>query len=437
MIERAAVGTPRGMKTRLVVAIALLSGTGCTMLGPDVAEGADWDEGGTTDDTDSTTSSGTSGGPGDSTSTGQSGTDDTAEPPPEDECWELEELVVDPSRSPPRGLAVLQDALVMAGSPSYDGVGQIALDGSPTWSYGSFVPADLGLSLLDVAPRDDGSFVIAGQVYAPEHPSRRGLWIAALGPDGSLAWQEVLGSIHYMVSVDLDLRVHPAGGLIISAHDSLADGNDPSLLTIRIDDAGEVMWSLERELPNNPPIAINWAMGAMDLLPNGDIVQLTSAVEGLRVVRTTADGDEVWDQTYATATWPQDIVALPDGDILVLSMDENDADLVRLDGDGAVAWEQRHRSGAGSNFSAMAWDPLSERLLAVGTTRGTDDPNDTSERTWAAVLDGDGVMHWSHVGEPGTPSFTLDLVRDPAATRFYFSEHGLSLYLGTVEPCPE
>jgi hypothetical protein len=53
------------------------------------------------------------------------------------------------------------------------------------------------------------------------------------------------------------------------------------------------------------------------------------------------------------------------------------------------------------------------------------------------VLDGNGVVHWSHVGETGTPGYALDLVRDPEATRFYFSSHGEGLHLGAVEPCAE
>lgn len=418
------------------MALTLLSGTGCTLLGPDVAEGADWDEGG-----DSTGSGGTSRGSADSGTAGPSGTDDglttaadTEEPPPADECWDIDELFSDPARSPAQALAALEEALLLAGSPSYDGVEQIALDGTSVWSHGGFFPMDQPLDVLEAVPREDGSVVIAGQLYAPEYPSSRGLWIAELGVDGSLAWQEVLGSIHFMAGVDLDVQLHPAGGLVVSSHDSLDDGVSPSLVTYRLDDDGQTQWSRVHELPGEPPIAINWSMGAMELLPSGDIVQLTSAVEGLRVVRTTADGDQVWDQTYATATWPQDLVALPDGDVLVLSMDEYEAELMRLDPDGAVEWEERYHSGPNSNFSAMAWDPLTERLLAVGFTNEEGDV--TTERTWAAVLDGDGIVHWSHVGEPGSPSQALDVVRAPAASRFVFSAHGLHLYLGTVAPCP-
>lgn len=51
------------------------------------------------------------------------------------------------------------------------------------------------------------------------------------------------------------------------------------------------------------------------------------------------------------------------------------------------------------------------------------------------MLDGNGIVHWSHMGDAGTPSYALDLVRDPATTRFYFSSHGKNLHLGMVEPC--
>jgi hypothetical protein len=280
--------------------------------------------------------------------------------------------------------------------------------------------------------------VIAGQGHAPEYPSGRSLWLAEVGAGGDLLWEEVLGSLHYMAWVDIDVRIHPEGGLVVSGHDSLEDGASPSLITFRVDDAGQTVWSLSHELvPSDSPIAINWAMGAMDLLPSGDIVQLTSAGDGLRVVRTSAEGEVVWDQIYSTATWPQDLVALPDGGILVLSMDVDEAQLTRLDGDGGIEWEQRYHYGPNSNLSAMAWDPLSERLVAVGSTRGIDDGRDSTwERSWILVLDGDGVVHWSHVGDPGSPSYALDLVRDPSTTRFYFSSHGEGLHLGVVEPCP-
>lgn len=365
-------------------------------------------------------------------------TGETDGPPVEPDCWNVTVLVDDASRSPARALAVQEDGLVLAGSPTPDAVGQLGPDGTELWSYGAFGSEALPIWPQEVVPLGEGSNVIAGQRFAPELPSSEALWVARLDADGSLAWQEELGPAHFMGWDDIDVRWHPDGGFIVSSHDSLDGGEAPRLLTFRLDELGQTVWSLQHPLVGDAPIGINWSQGAMDLLPSGDIVQLTAAEGGIRVLRITADGDVVWDQTIATGTWPQDLVALPDGDVFVMTMDPDDADLLRLGADGSVKWERRYHEGPNSSLSAMAWDPGTERLLAVGGTRGNDAGDQAMwERTWILALDADGEVRWSHVGEPGTPAHATDVVLDPATPRLSFSAHGEALYIGEIEPCTE
>lgn len=181
------------------------------------------------------------------------------------------------------------------------------------------------------------------------------------------------------------------------------------------------------------PISINWSRGAMDIMASGDIVQITSHSTGVRVVRTAADGEAQWDQTFATRTWPQDIVAVPGGDVFLLSYDEDETLLLRLNGEGALIWEQSYGDGPNSSMSAMAWDSGTERLLVGGGTRGIDGGSKSGwERTWVLLLDDDGGVTWEFVGEPGTPSLLLDVMADPAGDRFVFASHCEGLHLAEV-----
>lgn len=356
------------------------------------------------------------------------------DPPPETTCgqWNATVVADAPSRRIANGIVPLGQQLGAVG----DRVDLIDLSTTPPTSNTLSLPTVPG-ELLEVEQAGDGAFLIAGAKQSSSTASGRALWLGLVRSDGSLDWERTVSPLHYMAWVHVDVRLHPAGGFVVSSHDGPDDGN--RLITLRIDDLGQTLWSRTDALAADADVAEGWSKGAMDLLPDGDIVQLTAGAGGLRVLRTSPAGEVLWDNDYPTGAWPQDVVALPDGDILVLSLSFDGATLHRLHGDGSVVWKKTYREGPDSGLNAMAWDPDRELLLAMGGTRGTDaGPKNEWKRSWMLLVDGDGVVQWDRVGLPGTNNTALDVVSDPSADRFFFSMHGEGQYIGALEfvACP-
>jgi hypothetical protein len=359
------------------------------------------------------------------------GTADTgprAQPPPACAEWTLEVFATDASSSTAKNLTATPEGLILAGVPASNGIRGIGFDGALQWEY-----PQLGSSAIkDVVALADGSLVSASQAHSSQSPSSRELRMAWIANDQD-GWIESMGPVHYLAWVPIDLRVHPEGGLVVSTYDSQAGGADASLRTLRVDDSGQVLWSQTRSLGG---LTIGDDMhGSMELLPNGDIVQVTRGDGGLRALRLGADGSVQWDALYPELRGPTDVITTPDSDVFVLG---EDATVMRISGDGSVVWTHGYDGGQGAALEVAVWDPDLQVLIAAGGTGGFADSPGDGARTWATVVGGDGGAQWQTIEDVGTPGHILDMELDPTSYRAFFSGHGANLYLGaiTLVPCP-
>lgn len=345
-------------------------------------------------------------------------------------CWQFELAVDSPGRTPAMGLAVAAGHLLLGGTPTTSGLARVG-GGEVTWEKSETVPG-AGLFVTEVAPVGDGVFAF-GTISSDDHETGRALWMGRLDGDGEPIWTRELGPAHSNVWAHVDARVHPAGGFFVSTDDGVP-GGEQALRLLHIDDAGETVWATQYPLQPDLDIAINWSLGAMDVLADGGVVQITAAPDAVRVIRTDDAGALVWEMSLADIGWPRDVVALADGGFAVLTSTVDADFLVRIDGDGESVGASKYQQGPDSNATALAHDPATDTFLIAGGTRGVDGPDASLERTWLIVADSDGDAKWVHVGEAGTPSHTYEVrVTGPGA--YALSAHGEQLWVATVTTC--
>ncbi len=285
--------------------------------------------------------------------------------------------------------------------------------------------------VTDLAPDGDG-FLVVGRAYDPIYSSDRELWVRAYTADGGVRWESVLGAAHSTAWARGEAMVHPDGGHIISWHDSLADGSGPTLRLARLDDLGTRLWQTTSPLVSGSSVGINWAQGSVGLLSDGDIVQLTSEADGLRLVRTDqSNGTTVTDAVIEDVTaWPKDMVILPDDSILVLANTIDDAMLLEVTLEGTVLDRHEYANNTDPFLDAMVWDP-SQELLFLG---GEDRDASGRARPWTLIVDRFGAERSNQIDiASGSYSAALDMVLMPGGG-VLASRHG-DFRLETITHC--
>jgi hypothetical protein len=346
-------------------------------------------------------------------------------------CWQLDLQIAEGSRNPALAIAPRADGFVLGASPTLEGLSLLA-DGAIIWEE-SVDPGE-PVVVHDVVPvADDATLVFGGRAEAIL-PSGVALWMARVADDGTITGDVSLGPGHADVWAHVDARPHPDGGFYVSNDAFDPDFGGLTIALTRVDADGQFVWRVDSGLGPGVDVAVNWSLGAMDVLPGGDAVQITAASDGVRVLRTAPDGEVLWERVYFDHGWPRDIVALPGDEIAVLASTTDTAELLRLDGAGDVLATHSYTRGPGSNGTSLAFD--GEHLLIAGGTRGAaSDPQPGAERSWLFVTDLDGVVDWVHVGDPLSPSHTNE-ARALGPGSFVLTAHSDGLWVARLDRCP-
>lgn len=348
------------------------------------------------------------------------------------EEWVVTNPVRDGNATTVAAVVALDDGFVLGASPSSGAVTRVDADGAEVWS------AVLGPGgeafIKDIVQEADGGYVVTIHDHDFSYASRRKVRAVRLSSDGQVQWDTDIGPAHYMAWMEADVLLHPAGGTVVSWHDSQDGGDSPRLALARLDAQGVVLWTATHPLTEGSPTGADWAHGAAVVLGDGSILQLTSELDDLRLVRTAADGSPITDAILPDVdARPQDLLTLPDGRVLVLASDGLFARILEVEPDGDVLATHAHTAGGDSFGHELAWDPNYEALLVAGTAR---DAEQGWERPWTLVLDLDGeeLLNEIDVEEPGTPTNALDAATIPSGG-FVVTRHGGSSYYETVLPC--
>ena len=120
------------------------------------------------------------------------------------------------------------------------------------------------------------------------------------------------------------------------------------------------------------------------------------------LIRLDHDGNQIWDRRYGDPapnwSWAYDIIALDDGgfamagEVWVDSTAHHNGLLIRTTADGTELWRRNYGGAHQDGFSGLV-ATVDGGFLAVGQTRSVG--NDTEMAGWAVRTDGAGTEVWS------------------------------------------
>lgn len=343
-------------------------------------------------------------------------------------AWGVATLIHDSHRSSAEAILGIDDGMMMGGSPTDPSLARLDDYAHTRWS----VEVGLG-EIKDVIEAPDGGFVIVASGGSGLHASGKSLWVGRVSPDGELTWESMLGAAHYMAWMKANVLAHPEGGYVVSWYDSGAEGDDTGLQLARIDDLGTPSWALEHPSETGYLGPSHGMQGGMGLLPDGDILQLTTEGQDLRLIRTGADGRLVSDLVVPVAARPADLLVLPDGSVLVLANSSIEAMLLEIEPeDGWISMSHSLSLGENRFLHAMQWDPLHEVLYLGGTAHAAG-----RSRPWTLVIERDGTEIASVIDEELTVGGPLDVSALSSGGFAVVRHGGASLHLEASVPCDE
>ncbi|MEM9458673.1 MAG: hypothetical protein AAGF11_31140 [Myxococcota bacterium] len=339
--------------------------------------------------------------------------------------WDVAMIEEDDEQTPAHAILSLSDGMLLGGAPTSSALTRLDASGQEVWSVELGTP---GLDFIaNIETEPGGDYVVAMHRQDPVAPYDKHLWIGAVSDNGQLQWESVLGAAHMIAGMQADIQIHPAGGYVVSWH-SGKDGN--SVLELeRTDDSGTPLWGTSYPLTADSMVAYNWSKGAMDLLPNGDILQLTAQGDGLRLVRTTPNGGMVSDVAIPQPRlWPQELTVLPDGRVFVLGNDSTQqsgvATLLEVEPDGTIIATHEYSAGEDPFLTSMHWNDAAGRLLLSGTTRNS---AEDQQRQWHLAVDAEGIETWSYFDEQDSIGSDLNDISATPDGGFITTLHGESL----------
>lgn len=340
-------------------------------------------------------------------------------------AWDVALTDKDGDQTAAHSILSLSDGMLLGGAPTSDALTRLDASGQEVWSLELGTPGHDFIADIEAAPGD--AAILAMHRWDPAMPHEKQLWVGLVSAKGQLQWESVLGPAHYMANMEADIKVHPEGGYVVSWH----SGEDHSsvLELERIDDIGTPLWSTSRPLTADSMIAYHASNGAMDLLPNGDILQLTAQGDGLRLVRTAPNGDLVSDVAIPQPRlMPQELTVLPDGRVFALGNDSSRqsgvATLLEIEPDGTIVATHEYSAGEDPFLTSMHWSDAAGLLLLSGTTR---DAAVGRQRQWHLAVDPDGAETWSYFDEQDWIGDDLNDVSATADEGFIATIHGSSL----------
>jgi hypothetical protein len=233
--------------------------------------------------------------------------------------------------------------------------------GSEMWEY---------VTALAAAP--GGGFLAAGE-SRPETSFEGGtkVFLVKIDAAGKSEWEKTLGPESPARAV-FAVRSTGGGGF------EILGSAGPRLFVWTVDDAGEVIKSLQLDPEESRELRISHAVWTADegVAATGEIINPGIGYKDLWLARFDASGAHLWTRAYGgpkkeSGAW---VAALPDGGLIAAGLTESsgaggsDAYLVRVDARGEMVWEKAFGTG-GEEAAVRAAVDAGGGILAAGFAR--------------------------------------------------------------------
>ena len=193
----------------------------------------------------------------------------------------------------------------------------------------------------------DGGYIIVGDTYS-FGPGLDDIWLIKTDADGNKLWEKFFGG--NMVDSPLAIKLTPDGGYIILGYtESLGAGRFDFWL-IKTDAEGNEIWDrtyggLDDDWSNDILLTDD---GGYILL--GRTVSYGVGDTDIWLIKTDAEGNEIWDRTYGTSQYDygESIKQTFDGGFIILGtirangIQRGDFWLIKTDAEGNEIWERTY-----------------------------------------------------------------------------------------------
>jgi putative intracellular protease/amidase len=262
----------------------------------------------------------------------------------------------------------LQDGYLIAGYTSSFGSGGrdvyvVKLDkkGKEIWSKTFGGPSwDVGSALCESG---DGHFFVCGYTHS-FGKGEEDVYLIKIDKKGNKIWSKTFGGARLDMANSISRTED--GGLLIGATSGSFSGNTDFYL-IRTDSDGKEIWSKTYAAESTRGHAFDWC-NAMTGTRDGGAILTGYAdapdVMDVFVVKTDADGNEVWSKSLGNNPFydfGNAILQMEDGSYIVAGSTksivdnekiyDNDLYVVKMDTDGTVLWEKSY-GGSGSDWAS-------------------------------------------------------------------------------------
>jgi Tol biopolymer transport system component len=266
----------------------------------------------------------------------------------------------------------------------------------------SYEGQSLGTVLDGVATSDGGYLFVGSTHYTHYNQDDEDIYLLKTGAAGEPLWEKTLGGERF----DRANRVVPAvsGGFLLFGETRSLGAGDRDLYLLQIDEDGDVLWAQTYGGPaEEMGTDIRLTADGGTILA-GQTASFGAGGTDVCLVRTDAQGNALWTQTYGSAMNEEGYAAveLPDGGFLMLGVRLHegrdfvamnpDIYLVRTDGLGQPLWSQVwEEAGAQSGFGLL---PTSDGHYLIYGLR-TDPGGGAGMDPLFLKIDADGNVLWN------------------------------------------
>lgn len=312
--------------------------------------------------------------------------------------------------TPDGGLVVGGGTTYLSG-PSWSGnatVRKLRRDGSLEWQQ------VLGTSSLDqvvgeVRPTSDGGFVLAGSEAGEP-------WVVKLDAGGSVVWQHRYRALDIWQEVYSHVSEAPNGDLLLAGSLRRTLNSTGDVQVARIAPDGQLLWA---RIFGGADEEFVWCLRATasgGCVVGGSTwsVPASGGLEDAWVFELDPAGQVVWSKTYGTAgphssQRVRDLVTTRDGGVIVtgssalLGFDQGDLWVAKLDVVGNVGWEWTYGSGLWEEGRAIS--RMASGGYVVAGRSSTDAVS--GDKGWLLRIGANGQLRWQQIlGGLGLESLT-------------------------------
>jgi hypothetical protein len=245
---------------------------------------------------------------------------------------------------------------------------------------------------------DDGGYVVAG-VTSSVGEGEWNIWLVKLGSDGSLDWTRAYSNQGGGYQGGESVQETRDGGLILAGCANAGSSKDYDVQLIKVDHDGRELWN--RTYGGS---GWDWGYCARQTVDDGYIITGWTDSQGygggdLWLIKTDAQGNELWNRTYGGVENDLGNSVLPtdDGGYVITgatgsySVGNDDLWVIRTDAYGEVHW-MRTFGGTGYDEGSCVERTADGGYVIVGSTTSTGAGN---HDIWLLKLDAKGHLEWN------------------------------------------